>query len=121
MQPVPLRFGIFEVRFGGDGVGLGTMRTHFHPPLESAWLQPLNRECDILVSSLCFQMQLVPLQHASVQRRLALPGVQRPERAAEVPRGTDARALSADLLHAADVRVMRGPTRGHNQVPSPRR
>jgi hypothetical protein len=30
-------------------------------PLDSAWFQPLTPKCDILASSLCFQMQLVPL------------------------------------------------------------
>jgi hypothetical protein len=32
------------------------------PQLEGAWFQPLSLSSDILVSSLCFQMQVVPLQ-----------------------------------------------------------
>jgi hypothetical protein len=37
------------------------------PQLESAWLtQPLNLSREKVVSSLCFQMQLVPLQRGSI-------------------------------------------------------
>jgi hypothetical protein len=41
-------------------VGLYTLNS-VDPKLGSAWFQPLSLKCDILVSSLCFQMQLVPL------------------------------------------------------------
>jgi hypothetical protein len=46
-----------------DEVGGGVYK--LNPPgpeLESAWSQPLILECDILVSSLCCQLQLVPLR-----------------------------------------------------------
>jgi hypothetical protein len=33
------------------------------PQLESAWFQPVNLQCDLLVSSLSFQMQLVLLHN----------------------------------------------------------
>jgi hypothetical protein len=35
----------------------------FDPELESAWFQPLSLKFDIMVSSLCFQIQLVLLHH----------------------------------------------------------
>ena len=37
------------------------------PQLESTWFQPSSLSSDILVSSLCFQMQLVPLQFGEVE------------------------------------------------------
>jgi hypothetical protein len=43
------------------------------PQLESARFQHFNLKCDILVSSLCFQMQLVPL-HAGRHLRAAAGG-----------------------------------------------
>jgi hypothetical protein len=33
--------------------------------LKSAWFQPLNLKCDILVSNFAFQIQLVPLRHGA--------------------------------------------------------
>jgi hypothetical protein len=36
------------------------------PQLESAWFQPLKLKCDILVSKLCFQIQIVPLNSGGV-------------------------------------------------------
>jgi hypothetical protein len=44
------------------------------PWLESAWFQPLNLTCDILVSILCYQIQLVPLHHSDATRRLGRRG-----------------------------------------------
>jgi hypothetical protein len=41
-------------------VGLYTLNA-VDPQLESARFQPLKLKCDILVSKICFQMQLVPL------------------------------------------------------------
>jgi hypothetical protein len=39
------------------------------PQLESAWFQPLHLSSEILVSSLCFQMHLVPLQRGTRSTR----------------------------------------------------
>jgi hypothetical protein len=47
-----------------------------HPELESAWFQPLNLWCDILVSKFAFQMgQLVPLRRAGGSARATSTGL----------------------------------------------
>jgi hypothetical protein len=52
-----------ELRARGRGAVQVQKLNPVYPWLESAWFQPLNLIiCDILVSSLCFQVQLVPLR-----------------------------------------------------------
>jgi hypothetical protein len=60
----------FFDRFSTNMVGLCTLY-----PVESAWVQPLNLKSEKLVSSLCFQIQLAPLQHARRARQRGLCGI----------------------------------------------
>jgi hypothetical protein len=39
------------------------------PELESAWFQPLNLKCDILLSIFAFRFQLAPLRRGPPRRR----------------------------------------------------
>ena len=48
-------------------VGLYKLNPVNHYMLESAWFQPFNLKCDILVSSFCFQTRPVPLQRVQLR------------------------------------------------------
>jgi ubiquitin C-terminal hydrolase len=71
----------FEYDFQRDTmVGLYALNA-VDPLHETARFQPLNLKVrKKLVSSLCFQMQLVPLHHGQDQRPLRVSGATRPRR-----------------------------------------